>query len=472
MVSDNPKVGIVICNWNKKEYVLNCIKSVIEQEYDDYDLYVVDNASTDGSVEAIRENFPQVNLIVNEENLGGSGGFNTGLKRIMAEGKYKYTYLLDNDVVLDNNALKELVTTMERDPQTGIVGSAIYQMDHPDKLQTLGAFIDWQRAETKPHLVGVTEDLVPEKDFEVDYVIACSLLVRNECLSRVGLMDQEYFLYFDEIDWCTRLKRAGYRILAVPSSRVWHKMGSRFKNSNLPSYYYWRNKIFFFNRHTHDEQWKKTNYGVFTSLYQAVFTSKYFGKRTVAQTLMTAFSDLLANKRGKKSDLPQSEPERVPNPFKEIEGSVCRVLILGNITVKMLNEVREMLMEYAETENYTVLSQPGALRREVELYSGIYIVHEWQQLHDIYDIVLYGSSQIFADRGWKNWRRKVDKLNPKQFILFDGYGNYLRLNLGARLVTDLYAVLFSFMRFIVFPLWLRKLNAIKIQDEILTNSGS
>jgi len=472
MISDNPKVGVVICNWNKKDYVLNCIKSVLEQNYDNYDLYVVDNASSDGSVEAIRENFPQINLIVNRENLGGSGGFNTGLKRIMKEGKYKYSYLLDNDVILDSNALKELIAVVEKDSQIGMVGSAIYQMDYPDKLQTLGAFIDWQKAETKPHLVGVTEDLVPKGNFEVDYVIACSLLVRNECLNRVGLMDQEYFLYFDEIDWCTRIKKAGCTILAVPSSKVWHKMGSRFKNSNLPSYYYWRNKIFFLNRHTQDEQWEKTNYGILTSLYQAVFTSKYFGKKNVAKTLMTAFSDLLANKRGKKNDLPQSKPERPPNPFKEIEGRVCRVLLFGNVTVKMLNEAREMLEKCAEIKDYTVLLPQGSSGREGEFYSGINIVREWQQLDSIYDIVLYGSSQVFDDRGWKKWGRMVDRLNPKHFVLFDGYGNYLRLNLVTRVVTDLYAVLFTFMKFTVFPLWLRKLKAIKVRDEILANNGS
>ena len=99
------RVGAVICNFNKKEDVLNCIQSVLESKYTDYDLYVVDNASSDGSAEAIREKYgSQVTVLVNAENLGGSGGFNTGLRKALEKG-YEYLYCLDNDVLVDENAM-------------------------------------------------------------------------------------------------------------------------------------------------------------------------------------------------------------------------------------------------------------------------------------------------------------------------------------------------------------------------------
>ena len=114
------RVGAVICNFNKKEDVLNCIQSVLESKYTDYDLYVVDNASSDGSAEAIREKYgSQVKVLVNAENLGGSGGFNTGLRKALEKG-YEYLYCLDNDVLVDENAMGELVEFLDTHPDSGM----------------------------------------------------------------------------------------------------------------------------------------------------------------------------------------------------------------------------------------------------------------------------------------------------------------------------------------------------------------
>ena len=105
----NPKVAIVTVNWNKRDYVLNLLNSLKHINYDNYNIIVVDNASTDDSVTAIKEHFPNVNLIVNSENLGGTGGFNTGIKYVLeATDKYKYIWLLDNDAVVEKDTLIEL----------------------------------------------------------------------------------------------------------------------------------------------------------------------------------------------------------------------------------------------------------------------------------------------------------------------------------------------------------------------------
>ena len=137
------RVGAVICNFNKKEDVLNCIQSVLESKYTDYDLYVVDNASSDGSAEAIREKYgSQVTVLVNAENLGGSGGFNTGLRKALEKG-YEYLYCLDNDVLVDENAMGELVAFLDTHPGSGMAGSRVYHMENPGVIQQFGQIVDF-----------------------------------------------------------------------------------------------------------------------------------------------------------------------------------------------------------------------------------------------------------------------------------------------------------------------------------------
>ena len=117
------QIGIVICNYNKKNDALACIRSILESKFQDYDIYVVDNASTDGSAEAIRNAYgEQVTLLVNQENLGGSGGFNTGLRAAFQKG-YPYLMCVDNDALLDENAVGNLLAFLQEHPETGIAAA-------------------------------------------------------------------------------------------------------------------------------------------------------------------------------------------------------------------------------------------------------------------------------------------------------------------------------------------------------------
>ena len=111
----NPKVAIVIVTWNKKKYVLDLLNSLGNLNYDNHDIIVVDNASTDDTCQVIREQYTYVDLIENKENLGGTGGFNTGMRYVLEKRGYKYTWLLDNDAVVENDTLIELVRVMEND---------------------------------------------------------------------------------------------------------------------------------------------------------------------------------------------------------------------------------------------------------------------------------------------------------------------------------------------------------------------
>ena len=207
------EVAIIICNYNKREYVLKCINSVFNLSFKDYDLFVVDNASSDGSAEGIEAVYGnRVILIKNKENTGGSGGFNTGMKEALKKD-YRYLYLLDNDIILHENALTELYDYLESHQNVGIAGSLLYSMDNPTEIQELGAKIDWDNFTIKPNLKGSIDLGVP-KELECDYVPACSMLVRTEAIKKVGLMEETNFIYWDDIEWGHRMKLHGYKVMA------------------------------------------------------------------------------------------------------------------------------------------------------------------------------------------------------------------------------------------------------------------
>ena len=187
------RVGAVICNFNKKEDVLNCIQSVLESKYTDYDLYVVDNASSDGSAEAIREKYgSQVKVLVNAENLGGSGGFNTGLRKALEKG-YEYLYCLDNDVLVDENAMGELLAFLDTHPDSGMAGSRVYHMENPGVIQQFGQIVDFKDYCTEAKFLGKTdEDGIPDVEYS-DAGAACSLMVRKSLIDEIGLMRKIIF---------------------------------------------------------------------------------------------------------------------------------------------------------------------------------------------------------------------------------------------------------------------------------------
>jgi len=291
------KVAVIICNWNRKDYVVNCIRSVLESSFKDYDLYMVDNASTDGSVEAVRETFgDKVILIENPENRGGSGGFNRGMSEALKES-YKYLYLLDNDVVLDKNALSELYGYMEQNPDVGMAGSLIYVMHNPQQIQELGAVIDWDKYFVKPYYKGEYDrGQLPEYQ-ECDYVPACSALVRVSAIKKVGLMPEENFIYWDDMEWGYKFKLNGYRVVAIQSSKVWHRTGGA--GNTFIDYYYLRNRIRFFAKYLSKEKLVEFAKTLLDTVMRAMYCSYLKNKTHSIRTMLGAIDDALSNVTGK-----------------------------------------------------------------------------------------------------------------------------------------------------------------------------
>ena len=295
-------MGIVICNFNKKDYVLSCIESIFKSTYKDVEIYVVDNASTDGSVEYIREKFGErVNLLINETNLGGSGGFNRGLQEALKK-EHQYLLLLDNDVRLEVNAISRLVDVMDEDNSIAVAGAAIYKMDDPKRVQEIGSVIDWNRLTIKLLYKNLIEPKELPEIIECDYVPACCALVRVDAISRVGLIDDRLFIYWDDVEWCYRFKLKGYKVIALPTAVAWHKGGAGVSSTTFPQYYFMRNRVHFFTKYLPAEKLEELAEMMITTWFNVNFFGGAKGIHSVARTVIMAFEDAMNGVYGKASE--------------------------------------------------------------------------------------------------------------------------------------------------------------------------
>lgn len=349
-------VAVIICNFNKKEFVLQCIDSVRALRYQNITIYVVDNASTDGSAEAIQAQFgDDVHLIVNPENLGGSGGFNTGIREALKED-YPYIYLLDNDVILDHYALSELVAYLDSHPGAAIAGSVIYSMDHPDELQEMGAKIDWDNYYITPCGKGWLDSGKPAKTMECDYVPACSMLVRTEAVRKVGIMDESNFIYWDDIEWGHRMKQAGYQVAVVPSSKVWHKMGVAQRSNTFGTYYFWRNRLNFFLRNVPDDTISRFATQIFSELFQAVYACNFNHKFHSARTILYAVEDALSGVRGKAPVGRICDADPTPHKLEELLNGKTEALVTDFEDLKTVRDVVNRIRQVRPDINLVIAS--------------------------------------------------------------------------------------------------------------------
>ena len=226
---DFPLVSIIIPNWNGKDDVIECLYSVRKQEYprEKIEIIIVDNGSSDGSQKEIKLTFAKMQkekwlnleIIENKENLGSSIARNAGIKA--AFKKSKYIWMLDNDIVADSNALKELVDLGQKYKKVGILGSVNYYSNNPKEIYYLGSMLNWKTWLFR----NIDErELTNSNVYFVDCVATSSLLIKREIINEIGMLDPEYFCYFNDIDWCLRAKKSGFKICFLRNSKIWHKV--------------------------------------------------------------------------------------------------------------------------------------------------------------------------------------------------------------------------------------------------------
>ena len=245
------RVAIIVLTWNQRDLILECLDSLAALDYppDRLHIIAVDNGSTDGTAGAIRGRFPRVTVLENGENLGYAGGNNVGIRYILAQG-VDYLCILNNDVTVASDFLVPLLESCQEHRDVGVVTPLVADMADPERVWALGAAVVWQRGMvTRLHEGQETSAWQAKAPFEVDIASGAAMLVKRELFERVGLLDEAFYLYFEETDWCLRVRRAGYRILAVPSSVVWHKVSATLgKTSPVIDYYMLRNHLRFIAR--------------------------------------------------------------------------------------------------------------------------------------------------------------------------------------------------------------------------------
>ena len=214
-------------------------------------MVVVDNASTDGTAEAVAGEFPAVELVRSEQNLGFAGGMNLGLRRALAGGA-AYVLALNNDTVVDSRFAAELAAEAERRPDAAALCSKILFFDAPDRIWYAGARYDPRRGYQGRHR-GYGEPDGPRYAGVAETGRACgaAMLVPRAALERVGLFDEELFAYVEDVDWSLRARALGLALLVVPSSRVWHKVSTATGGASSPAtiYYDLRNTLVVCERH-------------------------------------------------------------------------------------------------------------------------------------------------------------------------------------------------------------------------------
>lgn len=212
-------------------------------------MIVVDNGSTDGSMAKIQEAFPQHTYVENGENLGFAAGNNAGLKKGIELGA-DLLLLLNNDTEVAPGFLDKIVQAAGTYPEAGVFGPKIYFYDDPATIWYAGGSVDPKTG--RCYHVGCGDSSGHDEIKETDYVCGCALAIRREVFEEVGGMAPEFFLIWEEIDWCYRIRAAGYKCLFVPAAKVWHKVSSSFEGGNrgpMWQYYYFRNRLLFHRRH-------------------------------------------------------------------------------------------------------------------------------------------------------------------------------------------------------------------------------
>jgi GT2 family glycosyltransferase len=250
-VGARPLVGVVVLSWNGRDDTRACLRSLRAVSYQPARVVVVDNGSVDGTAEVVRAEFPEVELVRHDRNMGFAGGANAGMSRALELGA-EHVLLLNNDTQVEPGFVDALVDEARHRPDAAALCSKILFLEPPDRIWWAGSDYDPRRGHQRRPRGHGDEDGAPFSVVqETDRACGAAMLVPRAVLDRVGAFDEDLFAYYEDADWSLRARAAGLRIFVVPASRVWHRVSAASGGASSPRTLYFgaRNAMVAAERH-------------------------------------------------------------------------------------------------------------------------------------------------------------------------------------------------------------------------------
>lgn len=309
-----PRVAAAIVTYNKREAVLALLARLREARVP---AFVTANACSDGTADAIRRDFPEVSVLESRHNLGGTGGFNCATLAALSTGA-PYIVLIDDDAMPAPDCLARLADHLDAHPDCVLAAPAVYISSRPDTLQETGGGVAfardvpveaWNRFQVNPAL--------PEH-LEIDYASACLLMVRSAAVTQLGVMDWNYFIFSDDVDWCLRLRRKFGRAVCVTSAKAWHDFPWAKPFAPARLYYFHRNGLYMLSRLRMRDPWLVSVRRSLLRLFRAWITAAATGDAEIATTLAAAYRDARDRRYGE-----WKQPVKFPGERRRLDRATC-----------------------------------------------------------------------------------------------------------------------------------------------------
>ncbi len=243
-----PRVAVVVLNWNGLADTVRCLESLFQVSYPDYYVIVVDNGSANDEAGALQRRFgDRIVLIANDRNYGFTGGCNIGAARALELG-CDYLLLLNNDTVVAPDFLEELVKAAEALPDAAALCPKVYFLDWPDIIYSAGGEVNLWLGRSRQVGRGQPDQGQFDRLRPCDYADGCCMLIPRRAWEAVGPLDDDYFTYWEETDWCFRARERGLRCYYVPTARIWHKAARSVDPDPRFYYFFRRNAILFLRK--------------------------------------------------------------------------------------------------------------------------------------------------------------------------------------------------------------------------------
>lgn len=246
----NSNITGIVINWNLKFETAKCLRSIQELETP-CNILVVDNGSNDNSAEYFTRHFPDVELILQPQNIGFGAACNQAIKEALKNPKCNYVFLINNDAVLHPAALTKMIDVAQNHPESGIFGPKIYYADEKNKIWYAGA----RRRQYVLAATDTGQGQVDRGQFDairaVDYIFGTAMLIRRKVFEKIGFFDESFFLYLEDLDFCLRAQQAGIKLMFAPHAKVWHQVSaSTLHNEALRRYHLVKSTMLFLGKHT------------------------------------------------------------------------------------------------------------------------------------------------------------------------------------------------------------------------------